>query len=166
MVSSHCVLNMLLSNLKRPILIQRKCYSTETALLRMVNDLQAPDSDHVYILSLLDLYAAFDTIDHDILIEILHITFGCSGTVLDWFTSYLSCRTQFVFVCHEPAPPALKCCMMQDSVLGPLFFFFFYFVHTVSQHCHLSVRSFVPFLCRRLPASQLEYSSRLPSYCP
>ena len=104
-------------------LAYRKCYSTKTALLRVVNDLlQVPDSDHVYILSLLDLSTAFDTIDHDILIEILHITFGCSGTVLDWFTSYLNCRTQSGFVCHESTPSTLKWCMMQGSVLGPFLF--------------------------------------------
>ena len=64
----------------------------------MVNDLQASDSGHVSILSLLDLSAAFDIIDHDILIKRLHTSFGCSGMVLDWFTSYLSFRTQSAFV--------------------------------------------------------------------
>ena len=89
----------------------------------MVNDLlQASDSGHVSILSLLDLSAAFDTIDHDILIKRLHTTFGCSGTVLDWFTSYLSFRTQSVFVGNASAPSALKCSVSQGSVLEPLLF--------------------------------------------
>ena len=75
----------------------RKCHNTETASLRVVNDpLQASDSGHVSILSLLDLSAAFDTLDHGVLIKRLHTTFCCSGTVLDWFTSYLSFRTQSV----------------------------------------------------------------------
>ena len=100
-----------------------KWHSTGTALLRVVNDLlQASDTGHVSILSLIDLSAAFDTIDHGILINRLHTTFGCSGTVLDWFTSYLSCHTQFVFVGHESAPSALKCGVQQGSVLGPLLF--------------------------------------------
>ena len=99
----------------------RKCHSTETALLRVVNDLlQASDTGHVSILSLIDLSAAFDTIDHGILINRLHITFGCSGTALDWFTSYLSCHTQSVLVGHESVPSALKCGVPQGSVLGPL----------------------------------------------
>ena len=73
------------------------------------------------ILSLIDLSAAFDTIDHSILINRLHTTFGCSGKVLDWFTSYLTCRTQSVFVGHESTPSTLKC-VPQGSLLGPLLF--------------------------------------------
>ena len=52
----------------------------------------------------------------------LHSTFSCSGTVLDWFISYLSCRTQSVFVGHESTPSILKCGVLQGSVLGPLLF--------------------------------------------
>ena len=101
----------------------QKCHSTETALLHVVNDfLQASDSGHVSILSLINLSAPFDTIDHGILIKRLHTTFGCSGMVLDWFTSYLSCCTQSVFVGCESTPPALKCGVPQGSVLGPLLF--------------------------------------------
>ena len=103
--------------------VYRKCHSTETALLHAVNDpLQASDSGRVSILSLLGLSAAFDTTDHDILITRLRSTFGCSGTVLDWCISYLSCRTQSVFVGHESTPSVLKCGVPQDSVLGPLLF--------------------------------------------
>ena len=101
----------------------RKCHSTETTLLRVVNDLlQASDRGCVSILSLLDLSAAFDTTDHSILITRLRSTFGCSGTVLDWFISYLSCRTQSFFVGFESTPSVLKCGVQQGSLLGPLLF--------------------------------------------
>ena len=101
----------------------RKRHSTETTLLRVVNDLlQASDSGRVSILLLHDLSSAFDTIDHNILITRLRSTFGCSGTVLDWFISYFSFRTQSVFVGHEPTPSVLKCGVQQGSVLGHLLF--------------------------------------------
>ena len=61
-LQSHCFLEPFQS-------AYRKCHSTETALLRVVNDLlQASDSGRAFILSLVDLLAAFDTIDHNLLI--------------------------------------------------------------------------------------------------
>ena len=114
-VLEHIVLKQFLQHLQSHSLLEpfqsayRKCHSTETALLRVVNDLlQASDSGRVSILSLFELSAAFDTIDHNILITRLRSTFGCSGTVLDWFISYLSCRTQSVFVGHKPTPSVLN----------------------------------------------------------
>ena len=128
-VLERIVLKQFLQHLQSHSLLEpfqsayRKCHSTETALLRVVNDLlQASDCGCVSILSLLDLSAAFDTIDHNILITRLRSTFGCSGMVLEWFISYLSCRTQSVFVGHESTPSVLKCGVPQGSVLGPLLF--------------------------------------------
>ena len=72
-------------------------HSTETALLRVFNDLlNALDDGNICILTLLDLSAAFDTIDHDILLSRLNTTFGISGSVLKWFESYLNGRTNRV----------------------------------------------------------------------
>ena len=108
----------------------RKCHTTETALLRVVYDLlQASDSGHVSILSLLELSAAFDTTDHGILIKRLHTTFGRSGTVLDWFTSYLSFRTQSVFCWSRINSIRFEMwCATRFSSGTSLI----YFVHTVS----------------------------------
>ena len=128
-VLEHIVLKQFLQHLQFHSLLEplqsayQKCHSTETALLRIVSDLlQASDRGCVSILSLLDLSAAFDTTDHNILIARLRSTFGCSGMVLEWFISYLSCRTQSVFVGHESTPSGLKCGVQQGSVLGPLLF--------------------------------------------
>ena len=72
-------------------------HSTETALVRVQNDiLCAIDKNESVILLLLDLSAAFDKVDHSILLS--RLRFGVNGTVVAWFESYLTLRTQFVRV--------------------------------------------------------------------
>ena len=74
-------------------------HSCETALLKIVNDmLLALDKDKISLLALLDLSAAFDTIDHSILLRRLQTSFGVCDTALTWITSYLTGRTQRVCV--------------------------------------------------------------------
>ena len=69
----------------------RPGHSTETALLKVVNDLlSALDEGKFSVLVLLDLCAAFNTIDHNILLYRLHHVFGIQGTALSWFKSYLT----------------------------------------------------------------------------
>ena len=69
----------------------RKNYSTETALLRVKNDILLNlNKQHVTLLVLLDLSAAFDTVDHNVVLSRLHSKFGISGTALEWFRSYLN----------------------------------------------------------------------------
>ena len=73
--------------------------TTETALLNIVNDLLLPlDNGNISLLASLDLSAAFDTIDHNILLHRLQHDFDLSGTVLYWFSSHLSGRIQSVSV--------------------------------------------------------------------
>ena len=75
------------------------------------------------ILCLLDLSAAFDTIDHNILINRLHERFGLQGDVLSWFSSYLNARTQTVIINAATSPPKpLSTGVPQGSVLGPILF--------------------------------------------
>ena len=67
--------------------------STKTALLRVLDDLLvASDCGKVSVLTLLDLPAAFDTIDYHILLDRLQNYFCVSGSALNWFQSYLSDR--------------------------------------------------------------------------
>ena len=68
----------------------RKRHSTETALIKVHNDIAlAIDKGQSAILVLLDLSAAFDTVDHNILLSKLSSRFGICGKTLKWFESYL-----------------------------------------------------------------------------
>ncbi len=88
------------SNLLSPLQSSyRPNHSTETALLRIFNDiLTAMDNNKICILTLLDLSATFDTIDHQILLTRLQHSFGISGPALSWFSSYLCNRTHAVTI--------------------------------------------------------------------
>jgi len=101
-----------------------KHHSTETALLYIHDHLiNAIGARKVSCLCLLDLSAAFDTIDHNILITRLSSWFGIHGSVLDWFKSYLSSRSYRV-KCDDDLSPLYtsSCGVPQGSVLGPLLF--------------------------------------------
>ena len=97
-------------------------HSTETALLKVSSDiLEKLDNKNVCVMSLLDLSAAFDTIDHEILLKRLEITYGISGTVLLWFRSYLTGRVQSVKIgTAKSKQTPLTFAVPQGSVLGPV----------------------------------------------
>ena len=98
----------------------RDKHSTETALIKVQNDiLSALDVGSSAILLMLDL-SAFDTIDHDILLSRLCNVYGITGNALDWFRSYLTDRIQRVVIEDSVSvDQELYFGVPQGSVLGP-----------------------------------------------
>jgi len=99
-------------------------HSTETALLSVYDSLvQATAKQQVSCLCLLDLSAAFDTIDHDILLQRLATWFGITDVALSWFRSYLLSRTSLVAASgFKSSSFSVPRGVPQGSVLGPLLF--------------------------------------------
>lgn len=109
-----------------PVLQSSYCagHSTETALLKVMNDIMhSMNSQCVALLVLLDLSVGFDTVNHEIPVNRMQKKVGLQGTVLNWFKSYLFNRSQWVSI-----NGTLSGCFdfnwgfPQGSCLGPLLF--------------------------------------------
>jgi len=86
----------------------RSHHSSETQLLKVVSELlDAADADppRVSLLGILDPSAAFDTVDHDILIARLQESYGIRGTALSWLASFLDARSQVVVYSGQTSAP-------------------------------------------------------------
>ena len=98
--------------------------STETAILIDTIDIMLSlDKGENVFLAFLDLSAAFDTVNHTLLLARLQKSFGIRGTVLRWFNSYLPDRTQFVNINEVNSTIRdLTVGVSQCSVLGPVLY--------------------------------------------
>ena len=102
------------------------------------NILSTVDRGDFAALVMLDLSAAFDTVDHDILLQRLQTSFGIGGAALKWFQSYVTGRTQHVRRgAARSTTTRLICGVPQGSVLGPTMFIMYItadLVSLIQQH--------------------------------
>jgi len=98
-------------------------HSTIDAVIKLITDTcKGLDENEETLAVYLDLSNAFDTIDHSILLKRLDF-YGIRGQVLDWFSSYLYNRKEFVHCMGSNShAETIKCSVSQGSVLGPLLF--------------------------------------------
>ena len=120
-IHSHLINNDIVDNFQSTYKTGHSC---ETALLRVYNDIVTTiGRGNGAMLVLLDLSAAFDTIDHDNLFCILEKYVGICGNALKIIKSYFSNRTQRVQIDNVLSDFAnIICGVPQGSVLGPLKF--------------------------------------------
>ena len=122
----------------------RPSHSTATALLAVKESLQSAQAASLSsVLILLDLSAAFSTVNHSILLSSLAAT-GICGTALDWVKSYLSgCSSQVTWAGNVSTPHPLVTGVPQGSIFGPLLFSMYtrslgpvISAHGMSYHCY------------------------------
>ena len=101
----------------------RSGHSTETALLHTIDGITSASKNGCTMLVTLDLSAAFDTVDHGILLRRLDDKFAIRDSALSWLESYLSDRKQFVKLGESSTDLfSLDVGVPQESVLGPILF--------------------------------------------
>ena len=112
-------------------------YSCETALVKVYEDILCDiNSSTGVIMVFLDLSAAFDTVDHELMVNKLRNRFLVGGSVLLWFKSYLSDRRFHVKIDnHLSKGRSSKCGVPQGSILGPVLFSLY------SQEVHEIIQS-------------------------
>ena len=101
-----------------------KNHSCETSLIKLVDDLlQAMEKQLVTAVMILDLSAAFDTVDHDLLLEVLEKRFGITNKAKKWCCNYIKQRKFSVIIGKNKSEPRqLKCSVPQGSIQGAFLF--------------------------------------------
>ena len=102
----------------------KRHHSCETFLLKLIDDILVTiDRKLGVVVLMIDLSAAFDTVDHTVLLHILQSKFHITGTALSWLKSFLSGRTQRVKIGDSLSSSlTILYGVPQGSILGPLLF--------------------------------------------
>ena len=116
------------ANLFPPFLsAYRLRHSNETAVLKIFSDgIGALDAGNITLLALLDLTAAFDTVDNNILLERLPSSIGFDKTVRRWFDAYVTGRNQAVHLSDTTALPSPLVCSASQGSIWVHFFLLLY----------------------------------------
>ena len=113
----------------------RKGRSTHMALMILMDKIaKSLENGELVIGVFLDFSKAFDTVNHDVLLQKLQ-HYGIRGSALKWFQSYLSDRCQYVtYNGQESSKKAINCGVPQGSILGPLLFIIY--INDLSNVCN------------------------------
>jgi hypothetical protein len=119
--TAHCDANKLLPDYQSAY---RTNFSCETALIKLQNDiLWSMEKQRITAIIAIDLSAAFNTVDHDILLDVLNNQFGISHTALKWYDSYLRPRSFNVNVGSAYSTlRSLAFSVPQGSCAGPMLY--------------------------------------------
>ena len=133
-------------------------HSTETALLTVTNDivLSLDKGENVFLV-LLDLSAAFDTVSHSLLPARLQKSFRIRGTVLQWFDSYLSQRTQPTETAFQSL--YFSCCNYFEVLLPFMFIFETENMIKLPFHNTDQINHPISFLFKELIISSILYAT-------
>ena len=145
----------------------RPGHSTETALLKVVNDLfLSLNKGNISVLALLHFSSASDTIDDAILVHRLHTDFGFTDPVLQWFSSYLTDCTYYISLSnHCSAIAPIHSGVPQGSVLGPnLFTMYIKTLSAIIDSHSIIHHSFADDLQLQMSAPLIEYLSYFSLY--
>ena len=116
----------------------QRFHSCETLNIKMFNDiLKSIDEGSTVSLLLLDMSAAFDTVDHTLLLQLLNTDYGLDGTVLKWLEDYLDNRKCSVSINNSFSD--ILCLLFgvpQGSILGPILFILYtkHLQHIAMKH--------------------------------
>ena len=166
-IQCHMIKNNLFPQLQSAY---RSHHNTETAALKVRNDLlMNMNKGHVSLLVLLDLSAAFDTVDHKILLKTLQMKLGVCGSALSWFKSYLEGRSQRICIKETLSQSFdLKWGVPQGSCLDLLLFtiyssdlFSLLESHLPSAHAYANDTQFILVPRGRAPFGQHQESRPL-----